>query len=64
MNKAFAEAVELPKVKSGQISNYGQYLHVCQEVLEFIQADDEFLIQYKASIGQSKQLSRVGNYSD
>ncbi|MBL0027518.1 MAG: hypothetical protein IPO98_22240 [Saprospiraceae bacterium] len=45
--KDFCKAIELPAVKSGQISNYIDYITVCEEILNFIRNDQEFLSQYK-----------------
>ena len=46
MYKDFSEFLELPKVKTGKSSNYVDYLEVCNEIREFIKADEGFISQY------------------
>lgn len=45
--KDFCRAIELPAVKSGQVSNYIDYIKYCEEILNFIIKDQEFISQYK-----------------
>ena len=46
--KDFSSAMELAPVKTGKTSNYLDFLRVCNELREFIQSDQAFLLTYKS----------------
>jgi len=58
MFKSFSAQMGLPQVKAGLISNYTNYLRICDEINEFIKNDESFLQLYKAF------CFRNGHYED
>lgn len=56
--KTFSDQMGLTPVRTGQVSNYSNYLEICQEIKNYIQQDESFLQEYKLF------CSRNGHYSD
>ncbi len=43
MFKTFSDQMGLTPVRTGQVSNYSNYLEICQEIKNYIQKDESFL---------------------
>ncbi len=58
MFKTFSDQVGLMPVRTGQVSNYSNYLEICQEIKNYILQDESFLQEYKLF------CSKNGYYGD